>query len=569
MSWILGYVGRSLSHEQRERLSAVGPDPLVEFAGETFFISAGGLPETCLGGRLPNDSGHWCVVGSGVRLDGGQAAFLAASDWIRFLCFQRPRFDSLGGGFIALRISTARVEAFTDVLGLRSLYWLRVNDGYYFSSRSEWLASLCGGLSIDWPTFGSHWLTYNQLSARSLINGLERLGPHGRVTFADTDFVEESHTYDLPARHSDSEVEELLQMQLHSVDARTVSLGLSGGMDSRTLLALRGRSKKFAVHVFGPTTKADVRVALKIAEEEDLNISHFSEAMPPRDALLEVVRRHAVQTQAVSPASSALSLRYYPQLRSQQKIVVDGAFGEILRRQFMNRLLRRGSHALKKRSVVQALEHIRFKRAPIFSEEVERDMEMGARRDFAACLSELPDSTRHGIETALDVLNVRTRLPNFFGYEQARLDEIVQSFMPFAHPLAVDAALQVPSARRKSGRTARRIISRRAPQLRRYPLVKGGIEYPYGLPTAAAALWVMMKKKVGSAADSADRTFVLVALKEFILDRIHSADVQNHPAYDRIGLTNMAEAYYTRGDGGAQVDWWLAFDLWREAVESP
>jgi len=569
MSWILGFVGTSLSRERRERLDAFVTDPLVEIVGKTYFVAAGGLRETCLAGGLPESRGHWCVVGTGVLVEREQARILSSSDWLGRLLPPRPLLDTLGGGFVALRVTAGRVEAFTDVFGLRSLYWLRTSNGSYFSSRPDWLAALGGGLAIDYPTFGSHWMTYNQLSPQSLVSGIGRLCPGGRLTLTDGDVEEQSHPYGLPEEQNPGDIRNLLRMQLKPDDSRTVSLGLSGGIDSRTLLALGLRDERFSVHVFGPKTKADVHVALTLAEEENIQFSHFSFPPPGHDALLETVRGHAIQTHAVSPASSAISLRYYPELRSQQKLVVDGAFGEILRRQFMNRLVRRGADAVRGRDVGRALEHIRFERAPVFSDEARREMEFGTRRDLAARLDGLPDISRHGVENVVDLLNVHTRLPNFFGYEQARLDGLVQSYMPFAHPMAVDAALQIPANRRKAGRVARRIIARQAPRLRRYPLVKGGVLYPYGMPAFIGMVWVKVQKRFGSTSDSAERTYVLQTLKEFVLDRIHSSHVRNYPAYDWTILDTIAGAYYTNGSHGAQLDWWLAFDFWREAIESP
>ena len=573
MSWILGFVGQSLSRERRARLDAFVKDPLVKVFDSTYFLAAGGIPETCIAGGLPEKRGHWCVIGTGVVIDDDQARILKPADWLRRLQQPRPQFDTLGGGFVVLRVTAGRVEAFNDICGLRSLYWIRTRDGFLYSSRPEWLTALGGGLTIDWPTFGSHWLTYNQLSSRSLVGGLERLGPGGYLALTDAGFNAASNPYTLrphipPEEHRTPDVRDLLKMLLEPTDPRTVSLGLSGGIDSRTLLALTNRHDRFAVHVFGPRTKADVRVALTLAEEEGVPLSHFNFPPPELDSLLEIVRNHAVQSQAVSPASSALSLRYYPELRSQRKLVVDGAFGEILRRQFMNRLARRGSDAVRKRDPERAVEFIRYERAPIFSTDVRRKMETGIRHDLVDQLNELPTWRLHGVENILDLLNVRTRLPNFFGYEQARLDALVQSYMPFAHPLALDAVFRIPSSRRSGGRVSRKIIARRAPRFRRYPLVKGEITYPYGLPSLIGTLWVKVQKKLQVRLESDDRSFVLDSLKEFVLDRIHSASVKGNPEYDWKSLNRIAEAYYSEGTHGEQLDWWLAFDLWREAVVS-
>lgn len=567
MSWIVGYVGQSLSRRRRDQLAALAADAAVERAGRTFFVAAGGIPETCAGGDLPESEGHWIVVGTGIRLNSGECRILSANDWRRRLSSEHPRLDRLGGGFVALRCRSRRVEAFSDVLGLRSLYWLRVDNGFIFSTRPEWLASLEDGLSIDWEAVGSHWLGYNQLSHRSLIQHVERLGPGGHLLLTDESARLESHPYAPRGSGHHETPSTLLAAQLRASDDRTVSLGLSGGMDSRTLLSLRPRTDRFGVHVFGPKSREDVRVALSIAEHERLLFSHFH--VPPVDPadLLRVVSEHAVQSQAVSPASAALSLRYYPELRSQRKLVVDGGFGEIMRRHFMNRLLRRGAGAIRDRDARGAFEYVRFERANIFSEGIRQILERGAVVDMEMLLQEAAEWLELGLENAVDMMNVRTRLPNFFGYEQARLDGLVQNFMPFAHPRVIDSVFDISARRRRRSRLSRRIIAAHGPRLRRYPLVKSDVSHPYGLPKFASFLVVKLAKHFGTTEEPADRTLVLVPLKEFVLDRIQSSAVRNHDAYDQQALKQLAEGYYRNGTNGGQLDWWLAFELWRASIE--
>lgn len=567
MSWIVGYVGEHLTRPRRERLAALATDPVVERFGRTYYVAAGGLSETCAGGDLPDEQGHWCIVGTGVRLEADECRLLRPSEWRRRLSAKRPSLDRLGGGFVALRCSTRRVEVFSDVFGLRSLYWRRVDDGYFFSTRPEWLAAIEGGLRVDWEAVGSHWLAYNQLAHRSLVEGVDRLGPGGHVTLTDVAATLESRPYSPNPGDGRSRPRDLLSAQLRITDERILSLGLSGGMDSRTLLALRPDCDRFAVHVFGPKSREDVQVALSIAEEERLTFSHFHVPPSDSDTLLQVIRRHVIFAQAVSPASAALSLRYYPELRSQNKLVIDGGFGEIMRRQFMNRLLRRQADAVRSQDARRAFECVRFARADVFSAPVDSALREGALNDMSRLLEDTASWLELGLENAVDLINIRTRLPNFFGYEQARLDELAQNFMPFAHPKVIDAVFGISARRRRRGRLSRRIIAAYDPRLRRYPLVKSDVAYPYGLPSIAATLLVKLKKRLGGASESADRTLILSRLKPFIMDRIDA--VSTHGAYDTTKLRKLAEEYFRDGVNGAQLDWWLALELWREAIEEP
>lgn len=481
----------------------------------------------------------------------------------------RPRIDRLGGGFVAMRWRPQRLEAFSDVLGLRSLFWMRLETGTLFSTRADWIARMAGGLEVDWDALGSHWLAYNQLSHRSLVRGVERLGPGGHLIVSPDEVRVEHHPYSPRTGEHHETLSALLSAQLKSRDERTISLGLSGGIDSRTLLALKPRRAPFAVHVFGARSLEDVKVALSIAEDGNLPYSYFHVPPPDRDELLRTVADHAVQAQSVSPASAALSLRYYAELRSQRKLVVDGGFGEIVRRQFMNRLLRRGSRAIRDQDGRSALAHVRFDRAFLFTEAVRRRLEVGAIEDMELLLGSMREWLDLGLENVVDLMTVRTRLSNFYGFEQVRLDSQVQNYMPFAHPRLLDAVFSIPSRRRRGGRISRRIIASNAPRLRRYPLVKSDVSYPYGLPSLLSAVAVKLSRRFGETNDPPDRTLVLTQLKDYVMDRIASADVRNDDAYDHATLASLADAYYRDGNFAIQLDWWLAFDFWRRAVEQP
>ena len=57
--------------------------------------------------------------------------------------------------------------------------------------------------------------------------------------------------------------------------------------------------------------------------------------------------------------------------------------------------------------------------------EVEAQMKAGIEAQLEAALAEIPDLHTHDEETFLDLLAVRTRLPYYYGVEQARLHEII------------------------------------------------------------------------------------------------------------------------------------------------
>ncbi len=62
------------------------------------------------------------------------------------------------------------------------------------------------------------------------------------------------------------------------------------------------------------------------------------------------------------------------------------------------------------------------------------------------------------------------------------------------------------------------------------------------------------------------RTEFLDRLRPYVLDTVRSNVVQSCDLYDRARLSRIIESYYGgRTELASQVDWWLAFEEWRQA----
>jgi len=257
-------------------------------------------------------------------------------------------------------------------------------------------------------------------------------------------------------------------------------------------------------------------------------------------------------------------LDYYSRLHQEGCAVIDGGFGEVARRQFMNRLLRLGKGW---GPPAQVLPYIGVQRAAVFNPDITASMKLGTMEDIAYQREML--SRDLDPENAVDIIGIRTRLPNFFGLEQNRLDEMAACLMPFAQPSVLRALFQVPLRLRRNGALFRRLIRERHPKLARYPLVKGTTTYPFYLSTMGALLYSRIKKKAGMVYQDDRPQQYLQTIKPFVLDLVHSGTVRTYAAYDTDRLTRIVLDYY----GGQKslagpVDWWLAFEMWRQVIHN-
>ncbi|HYQ86373.1 MAG TPA: hypothetical protein VES59_03915 [Bacteroidota bacterium] len=537
-----------------------------------FYLAVGGIPDTYFFENC--GSSGWAVVGTGIRTDYRRASMMTMADWRSALSRQAFDPEALDGHYVVLRWNGDSIECFTDQLGLRTVYFGKCAEGHCISTRLDWVAQATGQSGIDFASLGSGWLMLNQFSYASYILGIDRLGPGGYASFREGSLICSNNTPWLPSfQPGDAQgAIESLNALLESALERhhTISLGLSSGLDSRLLLAcLIGSHKgRFVTHTFGEPTDPDVRIATKIAQTLGLEHQYYNEPLPDTDTCLSAMHSFVVQTNLVEPGSSFLKLRYFPKVREQCALMIDGGFGEIARRQFLNRVVRRGRTALQSKEIPRLLALMRSPRADIFSREVMNKLESGAGQSLAEALEAMPPLPEIGVENFADLFSVRMRIPNYGGPGQARLDAEILNFMPLAQPSFLRAVFRIPVKDRSNATFHTEIIGRLSPELKRFPSAKSGFTHRFGLSTNAT--WLLTKVKSRLTRGYCDPTpdDLLGHIREYVLDTAHSKDVITNSIYDSRKVLDAVGRYY-HGELHLKdtVDWWLTFEIWRRSLQ--
>jgi hypothetical protein len=139
--------------------------------------------------------------------------------------------------------------------------------------------------------------------------------------------------------------------------------------------------------------------------------------------------------------------------------------------------------------------------------------------------------------------------------------------MPLVQPSFLRAVFSSDVSSRSNGRFYARHIAARQKELTRFPLVKSGVTYRFGLPTLAVHLLTAAKGKLGNRYRDNSTGVILHRMEEFVRDLAGSSAVSNSALYDPAKVKNAVEAYY-RGIPGwtGIVNWWLTFELWRESL---
>ena len=559
------------------------------------YLAAGGLSSTCLcqteggiGGAEVTDNAGWLVVGLGIDTSrGSRARPMDERDWARVLAEPRPTLRGLDGHFAVIRWDGDTVTCFTDQLGGRHLYLAQAPDGIIISTQLDWVSRLTPSAHLTLTRLGSHWLGANQFSHDSLVDGIRRLSQGGYAVCTSSSLKTRNVPWALDdtansrnapsARNNDANGHTATAKSLQRLRTllagdfgrkRLLSLGLSGGLDSRHLLAvLQSLDRPYALHVFGADDDSDVRVSRQIADGIDLRLDRMNESFPTADACIAAAKEYAASTCAKAPASACLKFQSYQSFRESGRVLIDGAFGEIARRGYYRRLSARGITDLRAIDSGRLAEHLSIHKANVFTEDARRSMMGGFSQDLAKAVHDLPDSMQGKDATMLDLFAIRYRFPNFFGLSQGRVDARVLNFMPYAQPSYLRAILRTPIQKRKGAQNMRRNIRALDHRLTQYPRVKGQYSHPYILSGLAAMGWMYIRKKMTPKAGNDVTHRFLEIIREFVLDLAHDTATQTFEAYDCARLKSLITQYY-RGESrlAAEVDWWLSFELWRRSL---
>lgn len=479
------------------------------------------------------------------------------------------------GQYAAVYITNNKLTVINDRLGLRDVYYSRSSGAVIISTNPHYAASLLPINEIDTSAFGSRWLCFTQIGIRSLIKGVSRLLPGERLSVQiSTGKLHSEHTFWLPNPVENATEEFIKRLNTLTTlplrEEMPTALAFSGGLDSRLLVSIyqndKTNSSKLQTFTLGEPDHPDSLIAQRIAHDLGINHRQLTCSLKQPDAIKEL-QELSFHSFAGRRASGILHLSQYKRFATENSIIIDGAFGEFFRRQFLNRLLIKGRNEIYTKNPITILEHLRVHRADIFTKEASEELQKGALRDIETLIASIPSLDTFGIYNWVELLALRSVMPNVVGYEQARTDNYTQSMMPFTYPSLLETMFSMPITDRKKGRLFRRLIHNNFPALEKYPLVRADVTYPYFFSTIPAYLTMQIKRKLTLNYKDTSVYHFLDSLKEYSLDIVASKDMREYPMYDIKKIDAIVIGYYNGNRQlASQLDWWLSFETWRRVL---
>jgi len=577
MGWIFGAISKN-TFDFNSLVLQLSENLIFKHTSKKINLFAGGYANNLYSNIKANHSG-WLVSGIGLQNEGNSTKILANDDWAKILNKKKKSkiLRELDGHFVIVEWDENSVSFHSDVLGLRDIYIAENENCIYFSTNIKWLAKFID-LEIDFLEFGSRWLLYNQISSKSIFKNVKRLvagesatialNTNLKISYQGNDWLPKINNIKFGIAEYSSKLNSLINLNLPAENH--LSLSLSGGMDSRVILSflLNKSNVIFDAHTFGNTELSDTIIADKIASKFSIKHEHFNAGFPSADKVLKQICDYTTQTLVNNSASAFLQLQNYYSLMDRKGIVIDGGFGEVWRSEFFYKLYLRGKNALQAHDIQNIIPYLKVKRADIFNEEINEQMNSGIVFQLEEIIRELPEINKIGIRNWLDIFAIKTRLTNYYSPEQTWLDGNILSIMPFVQPSILNNILNMPIKLKQNSKLFRSLIEFNEPSLKEFALAKGQFVHPYCFNSLQSRLWSAVQSKLArtkNEKNSADQ--LLTNVKGFVFDTLNSKAVKECSIYDFRKIKRIVESYYSGNvKYRNELDWWLSFELLRQSI---
>lgn len=583
MSWFFAVSG-TLTKKDKFELSKVMPEYLYSIEYPLVNIWAGGIKDTCKLIQISKDDEPYdtIICGNGFKDSNQVYILMDEDDWRNTLNFNID-ISIIEGSFILISYFRNQLRIIPDRIGTRFFYLAKFKDYIIVSTRLDFISKFCGYNDLDYPAFSSLWLLQNQIGSRCLFKNIEKYYNSLSIDLTNNNIFYEDKRWK-PQIIEKIDKESIINLLLKYCNPnlhrnKKLSLGLSGGFDSRFLLSLLISSKaNFDTHTFGSIESKDVLIAKKIAEKTGLEHKHYYEFVNNEDnKLIDNLRAFIRKTLAVMPISEYLQKRYYPLIQNQNKVIIDAGFAEILRNGLYYKIALKWKKLINRKNSKFFLNLLKVQRANIFKEEFIISLNKFLEKEFEQYFSEINNvyyaifgrnpGNKEDFRLWLDIFSIYTKHLNYCAIEQTRTDEEAINFTPFMQPTFLDYVFSLNYNEKNNGKLIRDFIDSNLKVLTKFPLVKNNQFYPYKLHTFISKIYVNIKSKLNTGRIDSDRIELFKQLKEFVNDTKLSINFRQFELYDHKKIDKLTIEFFS-GDTSLsfQMDWFITFEIIRQEL---
>lgn len=504
MSWFIGYIGR-INHGIKSKFDSIYHNYFSSIANDEFTIYYGGK----------NLSVNHNFLSAGIFLKNNiithKPVFKNHESFLR----------EYTGHYACVYFSDRKIIIFNDLLGIREFFIFKSKEYIIFASSPDLIAKIIE-IEINFKAFAGRWLLENQFGYSCIYDKIERYLSNSclEINLDNLDIIETKNKSLNFINNDKIKLIPLLTKKLKALNhsGKKIKLMLSGGLDSRFLLALCLKSEiEFEAVSVGPSDHPDNSTAKELCKIYNIKYTNFEILLDKVD-ITKSITDFVIKSRFSSPASEFLRKYIYFDKFDDEDLIIDGSFGEIIRRGFFNKLLYRCKSEVKNFKYLQISNCLHYFHADIFTAEFNNTIELLA-------IEQIKDNFRKFSETISidefsDLLGINHKLLNYNNYEQNRIDSLALNLCPFSQSDVINTAFNLNQSEKKDARLIKNFIKYHYPEMTSLPLVKGNIKIPFGLNTFNAKLLTKVKNKFKLGYNDKTIQFFLNLMKDYNIQQI-------------------------------------------------
>ncbi len=455
-------------------------------------------------------------------------------------------FDKLSGAYSLILMTPTEIRIITDNLNLRKIYYAQHESTWIISTHIFWINNLIKS-TINWQELGKVWYIEQVGSCASLINNVHTLAggdeliinEEARLQKNVISFNKHTASFDILTNKLAQSIDALLNDK--------ISLGLTGGLDSRTILSfLINSNKSFSCHTFGEAKNYDVRIAQDLAKLYHFEHNIYNNKLSSDvDSLVKRLQQLTLDSEMMVPLVSHQLFDYFDTLHSNAYTMIDGGFLNLLRRTAQNRIMMRHKWELLTNNPKKIFPVFQKKRPAIFDAELENIFEKACLESFSDILAANPITKSTKLGDWIDKTTIKWSNPYKFAPANKLYDEHVPTVMIGAQKHLIDLFLSFPQDIRQGGKLNYRIMKKMSKEQLKIPFVRydtlipkvRGIYYNY--------LIAKLNIKRGKFYDRKERPRLLAVLKPWLYDTIASP-ASLPPEIKLVKIKQIIDDYYQK-----------------------
>jgi hypothetical protein len=568
MSWIFGRLQKK-NKKYLEPFPALPEERAVFFENKNFQIAVGGNNSNFLFKQEPQC--FWVVCGLGIQYSKDGFQFCNHEEWDRIFSTNSELSD-LNGHFVTLVWKNEKLTIQNDSLGLRDLFFYENEELLYFSTHLHWLVHCINSrLDFDKKVLANLWKMQFQLDYSCIIEGVYRLKPNGTFLYSAVDRRHTFHYWNPEKKwHYPSVVQELNELvQLSKKEKKPIQLALSGGTDSRTILAFFKHHNIF-LHTWGDDRQPDVIIAKKIAQKYTYNFTQIKPILPvkPDDLITKMQAYILMGNMSYLSINCLHLLPYYSSHPFGDSILLDGGHGHFLRRGTFNRLVQFGNKAIMNQDSCKILSILAIDKPDIFNDDISCDFQKHNLENIQNILSQMPSLKTISIENWVDLFSLRYKTGNIASINQNFLDNQIVNYMPFAQISVLNHLFSLPASIKRNSKINKRIFSDYFPELTTFPMEEYGHSVPFFYDYKLAFLLGKILTTLKKPYVSQFKNEILKTSEVFIRDMSASSKALNSEYLDVKKVNRLINGYYEKKktDNADSLGWILTYLVWENWI---